>query len=77
PWVLQAMQRTLLELDAFKAAQADAMHMPPGQPVVAPDALSNTVYAQFSLKTLLAVLVCYVFYNAAGWQGVHTVMLTC
>ncbi|MFP3563411.1 FUSC family protein [Paraburkholderia sp. SIMBA_030] len=77
PWVLQAMQRTLLELDAFKAAQADAMHMPPGQPVVAPDALSNPVYAQFSLKTLLAVLVCYVFYNAAGWQGVHTVMLTC
>jgi multidrug resistance protein MdtO len=77
PWALLAMQRTLLELDAFKAAQADAMHMPPGQPVVAPDALSNPVYAQFSLKTLLAVLVCYVFYNAAGWQGVHTVMLTC
>jgi multidrug resistance protein MdtO len=29
------------------------------------------------LKTLLAVLVCYVFYNAADWQGVHTIMLTC
>jgi multidrug resistance protein MdtO len=77
PWALLAMQRTFLELDAFKAAQADAMHMPPRQPVVAPDALSNPVYVQFSLKTLLAVLVCYVFYNAAGWQGVHTVMLTC
>jgi multidrug resistance protein MdtO len=77
PCALLAMQRTLLELDAFKAAQADQMHMPPGQPIVAPDALSNPVYAQFSLKTLLAVLVCYVFYNAAGWQGVHTVMLTC
>jgi multidrug resistance protein MdtO len=77
PWALLTMQRTLLELDAFTAAQADAMHMPPGQPIVAPDALSNPVYAQFSLKTLLAVLVCYVFYNAAGWQGVHTVMLTC
>jgi multidrug resistance protein MdtO len=69
PWALLAMQCTLLELDAFTAAQADAIHMPLGQPVVAPDALSNPVYAQFSLKTLLAVLVCYVFYNAAEWQG--------
>jgi multidrug resistance protein MdtO len=77
PWALLAMRRTFLELDAFKVAQADAMHMPPGQPIVASDALSNPVYVQFSLKTLLAVLVCYVFYNAAGWQGVHTVMLTC
>ncbi len=42
-----------------------------------PDAFTNPVYTQFSLKTLLAVLVCYVFYNAADWQGVHTVMLTC
>jgi multidrug resistance protein MdtO len=77
PWALVAMQRTLLALDASRAAQADVMHKPPGQPVIAPDALSNPVYAQFSLKTLLAVLVCYVFYNAAAWQGVHTVMLTC
>jgi multidrug resistance protein MdtO len=73
PWALLVMHRTLLELDAFTAAQSDAMHMPPRQPVVAPDALSKPVYAQFSLKTLLAVLACYVFY----WQGVHTVMLTC
>lgn len=41
------------------------------------DAFSNPVYVQFSLKTLLAVLVTYVFYNAADWQGVHTVMLSC
>jgi multidrug resistance protein MdtO len=45
--------------------------------MMAADAFTNPVYAQFSLKTLLAVLVCYVFYNAADWQGVHTVMLTC
>jgi multidrug resistance protein MdtO len=77
PWALLAMQRTFLELDAFTAAQADAMYRPPGQPPVAPDVLRNPVYAQFSLKTLLAVLVCYLFYNAAEWQGVHTVMLTC
>lgn len=47
------------------------------EPMIASDAWTNPVYVRFSLKTLLAVLVCYVFYNAADWQGVHTIMLTC
>jgi len=45
--------------------------------MVAPDAWTNPAYMRFSLKTLLAVLVCYVFYNTVDWQGVHTIMLTC
>jgi multidrug resistance protein MdtO len=45
--------------------------------IIVDDAFTNPVYVQFSLKTLLAVLVTYVFYNAADWQGVHTVMLSC
>ncbi|MGF6482308.1 FUSC family protein [Paraburkholderia sp. JPY419] len=49
----------------------------PSEPMVAPDAWTNPAYARFSLKTLLAVLICYVFYNAADWQGAHTIMLTC
>ncbi|KWR86330.1 FUSC family protein [Cupriavidus sp. IDO] len=77
PWALVAMDRALLELDAFTAAQGDAMHKPPRQPLLAPDAFNNPVYAEFALKTLLAVLVCYLFYNSADWQGAHTVMLTC
>jgi multidrug resistance protein MdtO len=77
PWAVQAMYRALLELDAVKTAEASAMHKPPKQPVLAADAWSNPVYAEFALKTLLAVLVAYVFYNAVQWQGVHTVMLTC
>lgn len=47
------------------------------EPMIAPDAWTNPAYARFSLKTLLAVLVCYVFYNAADWKGIHTIMLTC
>jgi multidrug resistance protein MdtO len=47
------------------------------EPMVAPDAWTNPVYMRFSLKTLLAVLACYVFYNAVDWQGIHTIMLTC
>lgn len=47
------------------------------EPMVAPDAWTNPAYLRFSLKTLLAVLACYVFYNAVDWQGIHTIMLTC
>ncbi|EHP43411.1 multidrug efflux system protein MdtO [Cupriavidus basilensis OR16] len=77
PWALVAMDRALLELDAFTAAQGNAMNKSPRQPVLAADAFSNPVYAEFALKTSLAVLVCYLFYNSTDWQGAHTVMLTC
>ena len=34
----------------------------------------NPVYLHFALKTLLATLLCYVFYTAADWQGIHAVL---
>ncbi|WP_207001414.1 FUSC family protein [Trinickia mobilis] len=42
-----------------------------------PDVFANPRYARFSLRTLLSVLICYVFYNAVNWPGIHTIMLTC
>jgi multidrug resistance protein MdtO len=41
-----------------------------------PDAFSNPVYMQFSLKTLLAAMIGYLFYQATDWQGIHTIMLS-
>ena len=59
-------------------ANGTATGKPPAkEPMVVPDAWTNPAYMRFSLKTLLAVLVCYVFYNAVDWQGIHTIMLTC
>ncbi|QNK01794.1 FUSC family protein [Dyella telluris] len=29
------------------------------------------------MKTLLASLICYVFYHAVQWDGIHTSMITC
>ncbi|MFM0170020.1 FUSC family protein [Paraburkholderia sediminicola] len=63
--------------DLVTSGAAAAGKPPASEPMVAPDAWTNPAYTRFSLKTLLAVLVCYVFYNAVDWQGVHTVMLTC
>ncbi|HXZ07372.1 MAG TPA: FUSC family protein, partial [Paraburkholderia sp.] len=77
PDTVVGMQRALDALSEF-GARGDSTGKPPAEaPMVAPDAWTNPDYARFSLKTLLAVLVSYVFYNATDWQGVHTIMLTC
>jgi multidrug resistance protein MdtO len=71
------LQRALHAFADLVARGAEPGKPPASEPMVAPDAWTNPAYTRFSLKTLLAVLVCYVFYNAADWQGVHTIMLTC
>ncbi len=43
----------------------------------APDAFTNPVYQRFALKTTLAAILCYMFYAAINWQGIHTAMVTC
>ncbi|RKE36444.1 multidrug resistance protein MdtO [Paraburkholderia sp. BL23I1N1] len=77
PATVEEMLRALHALSDAHAHDASAHGAPAEEPMVAPDALSNPAYVRFSLKTLLAVLICYVFYNAADWQGIHTIMLTC
>ncbi|MFM0685963.1 FUSC family protein [Paraburkholderia strydomiana] len=71
------LQRALRAFADRVASGAEPGKPPASEPMVAPDAWTNPAYMRFSLKTLLAVLVCYVFYNAVDWQGIHTIMLTC
>lgn len=74
--ILQEMAATL-----DKLARGEAVALPAGEeekaPLLLPDAWSNPAYLHFALKTLLATLLCYVFYTAADWQGIHTIMLSC
>jgi len=42
-----------------------------------PDALANPEYAQFAIKTTLAILACEIFMNAVDWPGIRTSMITC
>ncbi|SBN30176.1 Multidrug resistance protein MdtO [Klebsiella variicola] len=74
--VLQEMATLLQQL-----AQGEPVALPQGEvekaPLLAPDAWRNPAYLHFALKTLLATLICYVFYTAADWQGLHTIMLSC
>lgn len=48
-----------------------------GDSFFAADAFTNPVYQRFALKTTLAAVLCYVFYAAINWQGIHTAMVTC
>ncbi|OKB65957.1 multidrug efflux system protein MdtO [Serratia marcescens] len=68
-----------LQVYANRSDYAEAVQAapPPKVPFLTPDALTNPVYIQFSLKTLLTVLVAYVFYTAVDWSGIHTIMLSC
>ncbi|WIO42436.1 FUSC family protein [Klebsiella electrica] len=76
PVILQEMATTLNQL-----ARGEPVPLPAGEeekaPLLLPDAWSNPAYLHFALKTLLATLLCYVFYTAADWQGIHTIMLSC
>lgn len=77
PAAAEEMQRALVALADADSAAGAAAKAPAEPPMVVPDALTNPAYVRFALKTLLAVLICYVFYTAADWQGAHTIMLTC
>ncbi|CAD6554991.1 Multidrug resistance protein MdtO [Paraburkholderia kirstenboschensis] len=74
---LAELQRALHAYADLVASGAEPGKPSAREPMLAPDAWTNPAYMRFSLKTLLAVLVCYVFYNAVDWQGIHTIMLTC
>ncbi|MDF9903570.1 UNVERIFIED_ORG: multidrug resistance protein MdtO [Pseudomonas reinekei] len=74
--VLSEMGHALLAIARAESAP-NASPSQNREPSIAKDALSNPVYGQFALKTVLAALLCYVFYMAVQWQGIHTAMLTC
>lgn len=41
------------------------------------DAFTNPAYVRIALQTSLAALLCYLFYSAAQWDGIHTALITC
>ena len=41
------------------------------------DAFTNPAYVRIAIQTSLAALLCYLFYSAADWDGIHTALITC
>jgi multidrug resistance protein MdtO len=71
------MQRAMRAFSDLFAHAAEPGKPTASEPMLARDAWTNPAYFRFALKTVMAVLACYVFYNAVDWQGIHTIMLTC
>ncbi|QTT90417.1 FUSC family protein [Pseudomonas chlororaphis] len=77
PGAYEELQLALLQIqegEFFDSIKAPAKE---SKGLFAADAFVNPAYVQFSLKTLFAALICYLFYTASDWQGIHTIMLTC
>lgn len=76
-----AMWRALRRLaDATgHAAPAPANQPKPAKRVslMADDAFTNPAYLRYALKTVLAMLLGYLFVVATDWRGISTVVVTC
>lgn len=74
-----AMADIISSYDRNMSAEKKKNILPPSPDThfLAKDAFSNEHYAFFSLKTLLSAVICYLFYTATDWSGIHTIMLSC
>jgi multidrug resistance protein MdtO len=72
--IIDEMERVIRELPVVERPVAQELER---GGLFAPDALTNPAYAQFALKVTLAAMLCYVFYTAGDWTGIHTCMTTC
>ncbi|MBN3789777.1 multidrug efflux transporter permease subunit MdtO [Burkholderia sp. Ac-20353] len=77
PGALAEMRDALLAFADRSAAPPAVQSPAEKERLLVPDAVTNPVYAQFALKTLMAALFSYVFYIATDWPGIHTMMLSC
>lgn len=65
-------------LYAFDADEARAFVMPTEKTsFFVDDAFTNPSYQRTAIKATGAAVLCYLFYNAAQWEGIHTAMITC
>lgn len=76
PGALHQMREALVAFADRSAAPELTETKREKERLLVPDAFSNPVYAQFALKTLLAAMIGYLFYQATDWQGIHTIMLS-
>ena len=62
----------------FLPTPAEAQsHRPKPKSLLKPDALTNPAHVHFALKVTFAAMLCYIFYSAIDWTGIHTAFITC
>lgn len=66
-----ALRQALCEL-----GKEDTSH-PAKNDLVASDALTNPVHAEFATRAMCATIACYLLMSLTSWDGIHTCMITC
>ena len=56
---------------------APAEPRPKAKSLFKADAFTNPAHVQFALKVTFGAMVCYIFYSAIDWSGIHTAFITC
>jgi multidrug resistance protein MdtO len=80
---LDRMEELLHDLSSLPVAEEDQRPevllapLPSSkEPIFAADAFTNPAHIYFGLKTALAATSCYIIYNAIGWPGLSTSVIT-
>ncbi|WP_198155189.1 FUSC family protein [Candidatus Burkholderia verschuerenii] len=73
--VLHALD-AFADFNAGDAAIASPQRAAAKEPMWQPDARTNPVYVQFSLKALIASLIGYLVFVSTQWEGIHTIMIS-
>jgi multidrug resistance protein MdtO len=64
-------------LSRLSRPDGGASPVPESPPLLAADAFSSPRHQRYALKTSVAAVICYLVYTAAGWDGIHTALITC
>src|SRR6266513_828715 len=67
----------VLNLLFLPDAPGPPAHRPKPKSFFVPDAFTNPAHVHFALKVTFAAMVCYIFYMAIDWSGIHTALITC
>jgi len=74
----ETLDRLVGQIETAIVAERVAPPAPaPKEPFLAADAFSDPIHVRFALKTTLAAMICYGFYTATDWFGIHTALVTC
>lgn len=76
PEAVRNIVRALKFLFSSQTLQSSAVCLGE-EPLFLSDAWNNPFYSNFALKTVFSTYLCYLFYSAVSWPGIHTCMLTC
>lgn len=67
----------ITQFEAILLTQKNIVPTKKKTPFFVNDAFSNPNHKYFAIKTTVAAILCYLFYDFFKWQGIHTAMITC